>query len=140
MSTFQEERNNVSEELTVAILRIGKETCKMEAVYQTTRPHVPLCLQGWQYSAAMFIVLNTVALVFIGCSYWRMLRAVRSSGLSLRSTQERQDHALAQRFVVIVATDCLCWIPVIGVKVAALAGTFTSCLEDLRKTMNIFGR
>jgi hypothetical protein len=78
----------------------------------------------------MFIVLNTVALVFISCSYWRMLRVVRSSGLSLRSTQERQDHALAQRFVVIVATDCLCWIPVIGVKSAALAGTFANPLPS----------
>lgn len=94
----------------------------------------------------MFIVLNTMALVFISCSYWRMLRAVRSSGLSLRSTQERQDHALAQRFVVIVATDCLCWIPVIGVKLAALAGTFTNPSPShypricLRKTTKITSR
>jgi hypothetical protein len=86
--------------------------------------------QGWEYSAAMFIVVNTVALVFISCSYWRMLRVVRSSGLSLRSTQERQDHALAQRFLVIVATDCLCWIPVIGVKLAALAGTLSGGSEE----------
>jgi hypothetical protein len=93
----------------------------------------------------MFVVLNTVALVFISCSYWRMLRAVRSSGLSLRSTQERQDQALAQRFVVIVVTDCLCWIPVIGVKLAALAGTFLNTLlsrhlKGLRKTMAVLGR
>lgn len=78
--------------------------------------------QGWEYSAAMFIALNTVALLFISCAYWRMHRAVRSSGLSLRSTQDRHDQALAQRFCIIVATDCLCWIPVIGVKLAALAG------------------
>lgn len=78
--------------------------------------------QGWEYSAAMFIVVNTLALLFISCAYWRMHRIVRSSGLSLRSTQDRQDHALAQRFVVIVATDCFCWIPVISVKLAALAG------------------
>ncbi|XP_021924752.1 relaxin receptor 2-like [Zootermopsis nevadensis] len=77
---------------------------------------------GWEYSAAMFIVVNTLALLFISCAYWRMHRIVRSSGLSLRSTQDRQDHALAQRFVVIVATDCFCWIPVISVKLAALAG------------------
>ena len=80
--------------------------------------------QGWEYSAAMFIALNTVALLFISCAYWRMHRAVRSSGLSLRSTQDRHDQALAQRFCIIVATDCLCWIPVIGVKLAALAGTY----------------
>jgi hypothetical protein len=79
--------------------------------------------QGWEYSAAMFIALNTAALVFISCAYWRMHRAVRASGLSLRSTQDRHDQALAQRFFVIVATDCMCWIPVIGVKLAALAGT-----------------
>jgi hypothetical protein len=70
----------------------------------------------------MFIVLNTLALLFISCAYWRMHHVVRTSRLPLRSTQQRQDHALAQRFVVIVATDCLCWIPVIGVKLAALAG------------------
>jgi len=86
---------------------------------------VCLCVcQGWEYSAAMFIALNTVALLFISCAYWRMHRAVRSSGLSLRSTQDRHDQALAQRFCIIVATDCLCWIPVIGVKLAALAGTY----------------
>jgi hypothetical protein len=75
----------------------------------------------------MFIALNTVALLFISCAYWRMHRAVRSSGLSLRSTQDRHDQALAHRFFIIVATDCLCWIPVIGVKLAALAGMYANC-------------
>jgi hypothetical protein len=77
----------------------------------------------------MFIAMNTVALLFISCAYWRMHRAVRSSGLSLRSTQDRHDQALAQRFFIIVATDCLCWIPVIGVKLAALAGMSFSKLN-----------
>ncbi|XP_069683145.1 relaxin receptor 1-like [Periplaneta americana] len=113
----------------VAALPLCAETVEYfgEEFYGGNGVCLPLHVQdpfadGWEYSAAMFIALNTVALLFISFAYWRMLRVVRSSGLSLRSTQERQDKAVAQRFVIIVATDCLCWIPIIGVKLAALAG------------------
>lgn len=76
----------------------------------------------------MYILLNACALTFICCAYAKMLRVIRSSGLALRSTQERQDRVVAQRFAVIVATDCLCWIPVIVIKLVALGGNFENAL------------
>lgn len=78
--------------------------------------------QGWEYSAAMFIVLNSIALALICTAYSKMLRVIKSSALTLRSTQERQDRIVAKRFAVIVATDCFCWIPVILIKILALLG------------------
>lgn len=70
----------------------------------------------------MFIILNTLALIFIIYAYYRMLREIKISRVSLRSTQESQERAVAKRFGVIVATDCLCWIPIIAVKIFALTG------------------
>lgn len=70
----------------------------------------------------MFICINAVALAFIIFAYSRMLREIRLSGVALRSTQDRQERAVAMRFSIIVLTDCLCWVPVILVKLTALAG------------------
>lgn len=52
-----------------------------------------------------------------------MIREIRASGVACRSTRQSQDRdKVAQRFGIIVLTDCLCWVPVILVKLAALSG------------------
>lgn len=85
-----------------------------------------LLFQGWQYSAAMFVALNAIALTFICYAYYRMFQEIKSSGLALRSTQERQEKVVAYRFGIIIFTDCICWIPIIIFKLVALAGMFLS--------------
>lgn len=80
--------------------------------------------QGWEYSAFMFIAINAASLAFIFWAYVRMFGTIRSSAVAVRSTQRRDDRALAQRFAIIVATDCLCWLPVILVKLLALFGKY----------------
>lgn len=48
---------------------------------------------------------------------------IRASGVACRSTRQNQERdKVAQRFGVIVFTDCLCWVPVIVVKLVALFG------------------
>nr|CAH7712264.1 unnamed protein product [Callosobruchus chinensis] len=80
--------------------------------------------KGWQYSAVMFILINTLALIFICYAYLRMINEIKASGVACRSTRQSQDRdKVAQRFGIIVLTDCLCWVPVIAVKLIALAGT-----------------
>ncbi|CAH1968678.1 unnamed protein product [Acanthoscelides obtectus] len=72
----------------------------------------------------MFILINTLALIFICYAYLRMINEIRASGVACRSTRQSQDRdKVAQRFGIIVLTDCLCWVPVITVKLIALAGT-----------------
>ncbi|VEN63133.1 unnamed protein product [Callosobruchus maculatus] len=81
--------------------------------------------KGWQYSAVMFILINTMALIFISYAYLRMINEIRASGVACRSTRQSQDRdKVAQRFGIIVLTDCLCWVPVIAVKLIALAVDF----------------
>ena len=71
----------------------------------------------------MFICVNTVSLLFIGASYLKMLRAIKqTSAEAMRPTLSGRENVVARRFAVIVATDCACWLPIILVKMAALAG------------------
>lgn len=56
-----------------------------------------------------------------------MINEIRASGVACRSTRQNQDRdKVAQRFGIIVLTDCLCWVPVILVKVVALSGKFST--------------
>ncbi|XP_072379113.1 uncharacterized protein Lgr4 [Diabrotica undecimpunctata] len=98
--------------------------------------HEPYSM-GWEYSAAMFILINTLALIFICYAYVRMINEIKSSGVACRSTRQSQDtDKVAQRFGVIVFTDCLCWFPIVLVKVIALAGV--SIPQDLYAWLAIF--
>uniref|UniRef100_W8BE74 Relaxin receptor 2 n=1 Tax=Ceratitis capitata TaxID=7213 RepID=W8BE74_CERCA len=78
--------------------------------------------KGWEYSALLFILINTISLIFISNSYIRMLQAIRDSGGGMRSTLSGRENVVATRFAIIVTTDCACWLPIIAVKVAALSG------------------
>ncbi|XP_056633888.1 relaxin receptor 2 [Diorhabda sublineata] len=98
--------------------------------------HEPYAM-GWQYSAVMFILLNTLALIFICYAYLRMINEIKSSGVACRSTRQSQDtDKVAQRFGIIVFTDCLCWVPVVLVKLVALSGI--SIPQDLYAWLAIF--
>ncbi|XP_058455658.1 relaxin receptor 2-like isoform X1 [Malaya genurostris] len=81
---------------------------------------------GWEYSAGLFIIVNTFSLLFIGTSYLRMLQAIRVSRNETRNTLNCREKIVARRFAIIVATDCLCWMPVIVVKLIALGGVHIS--------------
>ncbi|XP_058115947.1 relaxin receptor 2-like [Anopheles ziemanni] len=83
--------------------------------------HDPYAM-GWEYSAGLFILVNTLSLLFIGISYLRMLQAIRVSRNETRNTLNCREKVVARRFAIIVATDCVCWMPVIVVKLVALAG------------------
>uniref|UniRef100_A0A182P9T3 G-protein coupled receptors family 1 profile domain-containing protein n=1 Tax=Anopheles epiroticus TaxID=199890 RepID=A0A182P9T3_9DIPT len=88
--------------------------------------HDPYAM-GWEYSAGLFILVNTVSLLFIGISYLRMLQAIRVSRNETRNTLNCREKVVARRFAIIVATDCVCWMPVIVVKLVALAAFHIVC-------------
>lgn len=77
----------------------------------------------------MFIFVNALALSFICYAYLRMINEIRASGVACRSTQQSQERDnVAQRFAIIVFTDCACRVPVIIIKLTALAGMLKSYL------------
>lgn len=107
---------------TIADNYFGDEFYGSNGVCLSLHIHDPYD-KGWEYSAAMFVFVNTIALVFICYAYCRMIREIRASTIACRSTRQSQDRdKVAQRFGVIILTDCLCWVPVICVKLAALSG------------------
>lgn len=80
---------------------------------------------GWEYSFSLFVLLNSLVFLFIFYSYWKMLKTIRNSALTLRTNQEHQDGILAKRFSLIVLTDFLCWGPIITVKLLAMSGIYS---------------
>lgn len=79
--------------------------------------------KGWIYSAGLFIVINSISLAFILISYIKMLKAIQYSTAAIRSTATGREIIVARRITLIIGTDCLCWMPIIAVKVCALLGT-----------------
>lgn len=77
---------------------------------------------GWQYSAFIFLGINFIAALAMLIFYTRMFiilnrdRATTSPGLI---DKVYEDKILAIRFFVIVLTDCLCWLPIVAIKILA---------------------
>lgn len=78
--------------------------------------------RAWEYSAFLFCGLNSAAFIYITYAYVNMSVTITSSRLGLRTTQQQQDSNMTKRFGFIVATDGLCWMPIVIIKILALAG------------------
>lgn len=80
--------------------------------------HDPFQL-GWQYSAFIFIGVNMIALVTIMvCNFGISFSLHRTkSSVPILCSQE----AITQRLFAITFVNTLCWIPVITIKIIALA-------------------
>ncbi|XP_076057303.1 relaxin receptor 1-like [Oratosquilla oratoria] len=78
-------------------------------------PWVP----GWFYSAIIFAVVNQIGVIVILLAYVSMFSNIRltraATPLSLG------DREFALRFFFIVFTDCVCWTPIIVLRILALA-------------------
>ncbi len=73
---------------------------------------------GWQYSAFVFIGINSVALCVVAYSYIAMFVNIKRTQSNVSASKDTQ---FAKRFFVIVLTDLVCWIPIIIVKILALS-------------------
>ena len=69
---------------------------------------------GMYFSSAVFLGLNCLCYLFIVACYFEIVRAVqRSSKESGRTREMKEQIRLTLRVGMIVATDFLCWFPVI---------------------------
>ncbi|CAM1325719.1 RXFP1 (predicted) [Pycnogonum litorale] len=89
---------------------------------------------GWQYSAFVFLGINFISVLIISYAYISMYINI----LNTRSNTHRKkvEMELAKRFFFIVLTDCLCWIPIIVLKIVAL--TETKIPEDIYAWVVVF--
>uniref|UniRef100_A0A2S2Q8Z6 Relaxin receptor 2 n=1 Tax=Sipha flava TaxID=143950 RepID=A0A2S2Q8Z6_9HEMI len=73
---------------------------------------------GWQYSAFMFLGLHTTSLLLLTVLYALMFINVRKTRQAARISTGDFDFAV--RFFFIVLANCICWLPIIILKFAAL--------------------
>ncbi|RWS06158.1 adenosine A3 receptor-like protein [Dinothrombium tinctorium] len=79
---------------------------------------------GWQFSAIMFMGINLPSVLLIIALYLKMFLVIKSDRKFARPAlngKKKEDVILALRFFFIVLTDCLCWIPIIVIKLIAFA-------------------
>lgn len=81
-------------------------------------------LAGWEYSVAIFIVLNFASFMFILFAYIIMFLTVKRISASVRSTNMNRESAMARRMMFIITTDFCCWMPVIIIGILSLLGKF----------------
>ena len=92
--------------------------------------------KGWEYSVAVFLVLNFVSFLVIFFSYLRMFFVAKQTRSAVRKSQDKNDVAMAKRMTLIVMTDFFCWVPIILLGFASLGGaqipTEVSSIRDLK--------
>ncbi|XP_067141420.1 relaxin receptor 2-like isoform X2 [Centruroides vittatus] len=93
---------------------------------------------GWQYSAFIFLGINFSAMMMIIILYLRMFHIIRRDRQKSRPVmlKKHEDAVLALRFFFIVLTDCLCWIPIVVIKIIAFSEIVIS--ENLYACVVIF--
>ncbi|KAH9525208.1 Relaxin receptor 1 [Bulinus truncatus] len=112
-----------------------------ETFYRDNAMCVPLHLhdprvQGWEFSAFLFLGINLGSFAFIAYAYVAMFYSIHLSALPLRTSRESKERFLVKRFFLIVITDFLCWVPVIIIKIMALGGVTIS--ENLYAWVIVF--
>lgn len=85
---------------------------------------------GWQYSLFIYLGINFSAVLMIIYFYARMYTMIidgrQTSRPVLLRSEKREDAILAIRLFFIVVVDCLCSIPIVVIKVMALANVSIS--------------
>ncbi|EEC05720.1 adenosine A3 receptor, putative [Ixodes scapularis] len=77
---------------------------------------------GWEYSAFVFLGINFFAMVLVMGLYLSMFCIIKEDRQRARpvTMKKQEDAVLALRFFFIVLTDCMCWIPIVIIKILAL--------------------
>ncbi|RUS76500.1 hypothetical protein EGW08_015725, partial [Elysia chlorotica] len=77
---------------------------------------------GWEFSVGVFLVLNLASFLLIACSYAKMFCVAKKTRSAVRTAERKNDAAMARRMTLIVMTDFFCWVPIIALGIASLAG------------------
>ena len=81
-------------------------------------------LPGWEYSMAIFVILNFFAFLFILVAYIVIFYTVSKASSKVRTQRSRRESQMAKRLLFIVSTDFCCWMPVILISVLSMFGKF----------------
>nr|XP_006813017.1 PREDICTED: uncharacterized protein LOC102803992 [Saccoglossus kowalevskii] len=79
---------------------------------------------GWEYSIAIFLVINLISFFMIFIAYLVMFVVVKKSSSRVACGNRRGDAAIARRMTAIVMTDFFCWVPIIIMSIVGMCGGY----------------
>ena len=98
----------------------NNETDSFEWVRKVT-PIISSQPEAWEYAVFVFLGINGASFLAIFIMYIWMFISVKKTQ-AVRSSEQKNDLAMARKMVLIVATDAFCWFPVIGLGIYCLDG------------------
>lgn len=81
---------------------------------------------GWEYSTAVFIILNFLLFVTIALGQCLIYREISQTSSSVKSTRRNQDMVIARGLFLVVLSDFLCWFPIGIMGLLAISGQVIS--------------
>ena len=67
---------------------------------------------GWEYSVAIFHMLNFTTFMFIFLAYGYIYNFIKESSKLAGGGQRKRELTVARKMTLIVVTDFLCWVPI----------------------------
>ncbi|XP_062589196.1 uncharacterized protein LOC134250867 [Saccostrea cucullata] len=77
---------------------------------------------GWEYSTAIFIILNFILFLIIALGQCLIYREISNTSSKVNSTRRTHEMVIARGLFLIVLSDCLCWCPIGIMGLLALNG------------------
>ena len=77
---------------------------------------------GWEYVTFLFLNFNLAAFLFIMITYLLIYKSLSKTRKDTERQVTEAELALTRRFAMIVATDFICWVPIIFTAFLALGG------------------
>ena len=132
------------------------DTLKRPAYYGRSVVCLPLQLSksfpaGWEFSIAIFVVLNFLLFLFMTVAYVAIFLKSYNSSRQLarkgtirevqakkKNKSARRERALAKRVFFIILTDCACWMPIIVIGIKSLVDKDYSPQGDLPAWIAVF--
>jgi hypothetical protein len=71
-------------------------------------------ISGWEYATALFVGFNFVGFMVIGIGYTIMYFSINKTMSLARGIERKKQITLAKNMMIIVLTDFVCWLPIIG--------------------------
>ena len=129
--------------LPITSLRYFQDVKTNESFYGHSAVCLPIQLSeerpaGFEYSVAIYIVLNFISFVFIFFSYVAIFIKVKRSSKSVRSTSLKKDTTIAKKLLFIILTDFCCWMPVIILGILSMTGNFSDPEKKAYVWMAVF--
>ena len=112
-------------EVCIGLPLVRKSVYKVEVVrykppeWFVTEPSVSVSTQigtvtGMYFSIAIFLGLNLICFIIVMFCYMAILKAVRDTSKRVKLARHRdREIRMAAKMFLIVATDFLCWVPII---------------------------